>query len=259
MIKPTWIAALVLIIFWIIGLWKAVELWSPRFSIAESIQRTAADTKSILPKLFWICNGLILIGAGLQIAGLPEIFRPVEIAAFGLGITGLIALEIHVDIMGMVEPRLIRLTARHKLKTREGYEDVLYWTCAYWVFEKPLAVSCAWILFGLGLLHMLLADGPPIISIVGVFVVFGLWGICRYTTLVVKRDGVTIHRWLSRFPTTRIPIADITDVRVDIPIAHRFFGVSRLTITDSEHNEHRVALKEPTRALECIDQILISE
>jgi hypothetical protein len=261
MSNPTVITGLILLFLWVIGLWMAVEWWSPRFTLKEPTHpQPAEDSGSILPKLFWTCCGLIVASMCLKLSPWDEFLRPLWISTFVLGLVGLIALIVRVEITGMAEPRMIRLSTQHNLKTMDGYENILYWTFAYWVFEKPLPTVLTALMFGFGLpVVLFISDRGFDFAFCGALLMFGLWGICRFTTLVVKREGVTIHRWLERFPTTRIASADIAGVRVDESAIHRFFGVSRLTIKYAGDSEIKIALRDPTKAKDCIAGIVQSD
>ena len=61
--EPTYIGTGVLVLIWVFGLWKAVELWSPKFSMADPPPSPRpSNTGSILPTLFWSCYALLFVG-----------------------------------------------------------------------------------------------------------------------------------------------------------------------------------------------------
>jgi hypothetical protein len=238
-----------IVILWGLGVWKAAELWSPPFLFEESKPTPkVAKPGSILPKLFWFCNGLLLIAVLTRMTLPKEIFRPIWMSTLVLGEVGLLALSIHLENTANATRSLIRLSAI-------GYEGVLFWTRASWTSEKPILIFCAILLFvGSGILTFFNEDFKHL-TLFGLNLLICLFAICRYTTLAVKKDGVTIYRWLDTFPTTKISNTDIASIRIDKPILHRVFGVSRLTLAKVRGNHLSVALKDPMKIKKYIEDI----
>lgn len=248
-----------LLLLWVFGLWKAAELWSPPFLSQESpATKKTNKQQSIIPKLFWSCQALLLITTLLCMTDAKETLRFIWIPALILGEIGSLVLAIYAENATKAEPRLICLSAQHKLNIQTGYEGALYWTRAFWIFEKPIQIFCSIFLFIVcGLLTFLNSDFRYLtffgLNLLVLFLVF-----CKYTTLVVKKDGVTIHRWLEAFQTTKIPSTNIASVQIDKPILHRFFSVQRLTIKSTTGAPSRAALKDPSKAKKYLDEVSTS-
>jgi len=245
---------LLVLFVWGFGVWKAAEVWSHPFLNGEPKEnRKANKPGSILPKLFWICHGLLLLAAVTRMLLDKEMFRPIWMPALMFGEIGLIALGIHVENATKVEPQLIRLSTQHKLKTKSGYEGALYWTRAFWVFEKPRHIFGATFLFIGSILLSIFNNVFELLALFSFNLLFCLFIFCRYTTLMIKKDGVIVHRWLESFPTTKISNTDIVSVQIDKPILHRIFGVMRLTIKKTGNKYLRISLNDPMKAKEYLE------
>lgn len=135
------IGGLIGVALWGFGVWKAAQLWSPPFLFdAPKNIKKKEKNGSIIPKLFWFCNGLLLIAAVTRMTLPKEMFRPVWMPALILGEIGALGLTIHMENTAKVTRNLIRLSA-------VGYKGFLYWTPAFWIFEKPVQIFCAAFLF----------------------------------------------------------------------------------------------------------------
>ena len=244
---------LVLIALWTLGLWKALEWWSPRSSVADRIQESSEHASSIIPRTFWICCVLLTLAAIARWTWPGDPFRPIWVGLFVLGTSGIIVLNIRVEITAMSDPRLILLSRKHHLKTDEGHENVLRWARAHWFFEKPASIVCTAGVLLVGAI-LSLFDSRFIFVGLGSFVtLYGLWGICRYTTLFVRSDGIILQRWFSSSPTRRIPLSEIDRCQVDQPLSHHRFRVFRLTLFGSKTVS--IAVKDPEPIVKAIGQL----
>lgn len=233
----TTIAVGLAVLLWILALVK----WAPGLFLSSSARDSASTAGSMLPKLFWGSHSLIAFGGLIHIA-LPGEWSGYIRGVLGFaGTIGLIAIAVHVEVIAEVEPYALR-----HAKVDEA-DRARYWTRSAWLFEKPIACLAAGVFLLGTTLHSLLIGGHGYLCVIGIMLLFSLWSVCRYTTLVVRNDRVTIHRYLKSDPTTTIQADAITSIHIHQPLIHRLRNVHRLTI-ESPTSHIRLTLADPTKA-----------